>query len=147
MLSWTQLQDAVRAGVEIGSHAVSHRSLDALPETDLRDEVTRSKAILEDRLGVAVDSFAYPYGHHSGLVRRAVANAGYASACAVGYRMCCGGEEWLALSRHIALPGTDGTQLTRLAKGAWTPMSIRRDRLASRVRACLRGQTGRQVGA
>jgi glycosyltransferase involved in cell wall biosynthesis/peptidoglycan/xylan/chitin deacetylase (PgdA/CDA1 family) len=70
--------------VDIGAHTVTHPALAALPAALQRDEVTQSKAHLEELLGRPVSWFAYPFGSSGtyteesvGLVRQ----AGFAAAC------------------------------------------------------------------
>jgi len=104
MLTWSQIREAAAEGVEIGGHSHSHPQLDQLPGTALAEELTRSKDLLEQRLGRPVAAMAYPYGYSSRRVRRAVAAAGYRSACAVANRLPRGGrgargENVLALPR------------------------------------------------
>jgi polysaccharide deacetylase family protein (PEP-CTERM system associated) len=48
------------AGHEIGSHALYHRRLWNLPEAQGREEIQRSKALLEDASGTAVVGFRAP---------------------------------------------------------------------------------------
>jgi peptidoglycan/xylan/chitin deacetylase (PgdA/CDA1 family) len=61
-LTWTELRAVRHAGVAIGSHAWSHRSLGRLPAALVRDEVRRARNTLEQQLGEAVTTFAYPFG-------------------------------------------------------------------------------------
>lgn len=69
------------AGIECGAHSHSHPQLDRLASPrDLADEVRRPRCTLEDLLNQPVTTFAYPFGYHSGAVRRAVADAGYLGA-------------------------------------------------------------------
>ena len=58
-------------------YAHTHPELDHLPVAELTGQVRDPKTLMEDRLGVAVTSFAYPYGHYDRRVREAVAAAGY----------------------------------------------------------------------
>lgn len=78
--------DAVRAldaaGVEIGSHTMSHANLPALSDHDLQTEIVEAKARLEDVLGKPVHGFSYPYGAWDARVRDAVVAAGYRYATA-----------------------------------------------------------------
>jgi peptidoglycan/xylan/chitin deacetylase (PgdA/CDA1 family) len=60
-LSWSQVKELAKAGVEFGSHTVNHPQLHGLPEQILREEVYRSKQEIEERLGRAISSFCYPY--------------------------------------------------------------------------------------
>lgn len=62
LLSWGELGELNRAGWEIGAHSRTHPDLTRLDDHRLADEILNSKAILEDRLGQEVTSFAYPMG-------------------------------------------------------------------------------------
>jgi hypothetical protein len=55
--------------------------------------------LLEDYLGQEVSSFAYPHGYHSTAIKRLVREAGYTSACAVGYAMSSATTDTFALER------------------------------------------------
>jgi peptidoglycan/xylan/chitin deacetylase (PgdA/CDA1 family) len=62
-LSWSQLNEMVSTGLlSIGSHSCSHVDLRSLSRKNALDELTRSRRILEDRLGQKVNSFCYPRG-------------------------------------------------------------------------------------
>ena len=104
-LRWTELAELSRGGVEIGSHAVSHRPLDVLPLAEVTRELVDSKKALADRLGVPVVSFSYPHGYSSGPVRRAVRDAGYTDACVVGRRIARSTDDVVALPRLHVRPG------------------------------------------
>jgi peptidoglycan/xylan/chitin deacetylase (PgdA/CDA1 family) len=82
-LRWDQLAGIEAAGVELGAHTSTHRQLDLLPKSEIRAELERSKGDLEDALGHAVASFAYPHGHANRRVRALTRAAGFSSACAV----------------------------------------------------------------
>jgi peptidoglycan/xylan/chitin deacetylase (PgdA/CDA1 family) len=62
--SWVELKEMVDSGhVVIASHTQSHCSVPALKMlSDKFLEVVDSKKILEQRLGVTVEHFVYPYG-------------------------------------------------------------------------------------
>ena len=64
-----QIKELAQAGMEIGSHSVSHRFLSNLSETDLRDELSNSKKSLEHASGEEVLSLALPGGRGSKMVR------------------------------------------------------------------------------
>jgi len=69
---------------EIGSHAVTHPILSAIPFQLQREEIARSKSALESLLNRPVTNFAYPYGGKDTFTDetvRAVREAGYRSAC------------------------------------------------------------------
>ena len=61
-LTWSQLEEAVTTGlVTVGSHTHSHMSLSGAAESEAEDEMSRSRDLIEDRLGVPCRHFAYPY--------------------------------------------------------------------------------------
>jgi peptidoglycan/xylan/chitin deacetylase (PgdA/CDA1 family) len=62
MLGWPQIREMARAGISFGAHSMSHPDLRKLSDQDVAREILGSKEVLEDRLGQAVASFAYPFG-------------------------------------------------------------------------------------
>ena len=99
MLTWDQLLEINKCGIEIGAHSHSHHQLDILPLSLARDEIVRCKRLLEDKLSQEVLSFAYQHGYHSAAIQRLVREAGYTSACAVKYEMSTETTDAFALAR------------------------------------------------
>ena len=60
-LSWPQVRELHRAGVQFGSHTASHPQLYATAEASQEEELRRSKLEIEAHLGQVVDAFSYPY--------------------------------------------------------------------------------------
>jgi peptidoglycan/xylan/chitin deacetylase (PgdA/CDA1 family) len=60
-MTWPQVEELHRHGIEFGSHSVSHPKLWDLSWMQIATELRDSKREIEDKLGVAVPSFAYPY--------------------------------------------------------------------------------------
>jgi peptidoglycan/xylan/chitin deacetylase (PgdA/CDA1 family) len=71
------------AGIEIGSHSLTHRLLTETGAGDLADEVGRSRGILRELTGRDVTGFCYPYGGAGDREVAAARAAGYDYACAV----------------------------------------------------------------
>jgi peptidoglycan/xylan/chitin deacetylase (PgdA/CDA1 family) len=82
LMGWAEVREWLAAGMSIGSHALTHHNLTLLPPDALWAEVSLSKTRLEQKLGVAVDSLAYPFNHVGPREMRAVELAGYRAACA-----------------------------------------------------------------
>lgn len=99
MLSWSQIEEAAAAGIEIGAHTEHHPQLDQLSGTALWQELRGSKNLLEDRLGVAVTGLSYPFGYSNQRVRETAAAAGYRYACAVANRYALASDDQFALPR------------------------------------------------
>ncbi|WP_022722502.1 polysaccharide deacetylase family protein [Rhodopseudomonas sp. B29] len=76
-LTWDMIEELDKAGASIGSHGLDHVDLTTCSDRELERELTRSKAILEDRLGRQVPLFAFPYGRFSRRVWEAALRAGY----------------------------------------------------------------------
>ena len=78
--TWDQIVDMSRDAVTIGSHTMHHSYL---PETDdgrLPEEIVRSKAAIEERIGRRVDYLSYPVGGYTPQAQRAAREAGYRAA-------------------------------------------------------------------
>jgi peptidoglycan/xylan/chitin deacetylase (PgdA/CDA1 family) len=116
ILSWTALTEIASCGIEIGTHSSTHPELDHLPVPELTGQVRDPKTLMEDRLGVAVTSFAYPYGHYNRRVREAVAAAGYSGACTMDSWAATADDHPLELPRTAVFDDTDVESLgARLA--------------------------------
>jgi peptidoglycan/xylan/chitin deacetylase (PgdA/CDA1 family) len=120
MLTWDELAEVGRAGVEIGNHSLIHHPLDVLPGDQLRREVLRSHQELEQRLQTAVRSFAYPHGYHSRRVRGVVASTGHDHATEVGRRLHTPRDPRFAIPRLQPTPHHRGADLVAMAQAART---------------------------
>jgi peptidoglycan/xylan/chitin deacetylase (PgdA/CDA1 family) len=67
----------VEAGMELGSHSLSHPDLRQLENGALATELRESKSAVEGMTGSPCLTFAYPYGLYDERVTQAVAEAGY----------------------------------------------------------------------
>jgi peptidoglycan/xylan/chitin deacetylase (PgdA/CDA1 family) len=72
-----QVRQLAEAGVEIGSHGLSHRRMTGLGAEELAVETRRSREVLETVVGGPVTGFCYPYGAVDDAAERSVAAAGY----------------------------------------------------------------------
>lgn len=61
-LSWNDAKRLLEAGMSVGSHGHTHRQLSSLSEDEQRTELVESKRLLEEKLGRAVQTLAYPFG-------------------------------------------------------------------------------------
>lgn len=81
-LTWDQIEEMVKAGMEIGSHTRGHVYLPNYPDFEkVKDEITDSKRVLEEKLGIRIDYFCYPNGGFSEEIKSIVKKAGYQGAC------------------------------------------------------------------
>lgn len=85
-LSWSDLHEVAGNGFTIGSHGKSHTAMDECSPHEAWEELTVSKAALEENLHRPVALYAYPYGAPDRMpdsARTLVREAGY-RAC-LGY--------------------------------------------------------------
>ncbi|MFF4814790.1 polysaccharide deacetylase family protein [Kitasatospora sp. NPDC001309] len=83
LMTALQVREVVAAGLEIGSHGLTHQRLAGLGARDLAAQVAGSRRALEDLTGQEVAGFCYPYGSLDAAAVAAVAGAGYSYGCAV----------------------------------------------------------------
>jgi len=110
LMDASRIRQLRNEGVDFGSHSASHVKLGEQDEARIREEVTRSKAVLEDLLGEEVGHFCYPYGSYDLRAVEAVAAAGYRCATTCVRAPANPGNDPLALPRKAisfgdTLPG------------------------------------------
>lgn len=105
LLSPARIVELRRAGITFGSHTASHVKLAQQSEAVIHDEVSRSKAALEDLLGERVSHFCYPYGSHDLRVVNAVAEAGYLTATTCARAPATPADDPLTLPRKAVAHG------------------------------------------
>jgi peptidoglycan/xylan/chitin deacetylase (PgdA/CDA1 family) len=111
ILSWAGLAEIAGCGIEIGAHSHTHPQMDRLPAAEMARQAAQPKAELEDRLGMPVATFAYPYGRYDRRVRDAVAAAGYRGACTMNSWAATAGSHALELPRTAVLHYMDAEML------------------------------------
>jgi peptidoglycan/xylan/chitin deacetylase (PgdA/CDA1 family) len=111
-LGWRELREMAAAGMEIGSHSLTHPFLHRASPEQIRREFGESKRILEDGLGQAV--------HFASLPRGSAAPGMGAVIKELGYRAFCTSEPGLVSVR------TDPYEVPRIAvKQRTTPTFLR----------------------
>ena len=85
--SWSGLADALSTGlVTIGSHTHTHVLLDRADPTVVAQELDRSRGLIEDRLGVTAEHFAYPKAVPGSPAADALVRERFRSAALAGTR-------------------------------------------------------------
>lgn len=125
-MTWEELAELWDTGMEIASHGRKHINLADADDRDAWGEIARSKEVLEEKLGVSVVSFAYPFGGYRRGIPAMLERAGYTIAAGVGASPVVrpGGRYYL---RRIEVGGEDDLRvfLTRLPwRGAGTPLCM-----------------------
>jgi peptidoglycan/xylan/chitin deacetylase (PgdA/CDA1 family) len=79
-LTWSQIIEMNNSDITIGSHTWSHPVLTKLTDTEILNELIKSKKTIENHIGSQVKCFAYPYGIYNIRVANLVKKAGYEMA-------------------------------------------------------------------
>lgn len=137
-LTWDEVRALVRLGFTVGSHAFDHVDLRTRDDAALRDQLVRSRGVLEDRLGAPVRTLAYPFGGVDARVARAAAEV-YDAAFTTRFARVARGAD-----PHL-LPRLDGWYLRFLARRGSLDAPHVRAYLA--LRAALRHVRAAATGA
>ena len=104
LLTWSDIKEMKKAGMDIGSHTKTHRVLSTLPESELTEELSGSKSVLEYHLGQSVYALSYPVGGENSFSKKVQE---LAKEC--GYTLA------FSYNTGVNLPGkTDSFNLKRL---------------------------------
>ena len=100
-LTWDQLRTLVAAGNDVGTHGHYHLFWDRIDAAALSDEIFGSKTAIEEQLGIAVTTAAYPFGEYTPAVTAAVTNAGYLIARGISHGRVHQVDKLLALDGYF----------------------------------------------
>ena len=102
LMNESQIREWLAAGQGIGSHTRTHPHLTQISTAAAREEITGSKKALEDRFGISIRHFCYPYGDWNASVRELVQEAGYQTACTTKTALNAADTPAFELSRFTA---------------------------------------------
>lgn len=122
LMTWDEVRQMRRAGMDIQSHTRTHRVLQTLDLPQLHSELSGSRADLERELDAPITSISYPVGHRlddDSIIRDALHVAGYK----LGFTNATG--------THRVAAGNDRYDVRRLACEVGTPDALFRARLAA----------------
>lgn len=102
-----QVLEMYNAGWEVGSHSQNHYDLTKLDPDKQRAEIVESRTILEQQLGIPIQTFAYPFGAKDPSALDYAHFAGYIGAMgASGYTPAQG--EWnLFYLQRVEIKGSE----------------------------------------
>jgi len=106
LLSWSDIREMLRGGVQVGAHTRTHPALPTLPARLIEDEVEGSRREIEHQLKVPARVFAYTYGEYDSLSQTMVEQAGFLGSCGTQSGMNTPKTPRYAL-RRIEIYGTD----------------------------------------
>jgi peptidoglycan/xylan/chitin deacetylase (PgdA/CDA1 family) len=131
-LSWDEAAELAHSGMEVGAHGHRHLEMDLCGLAAARDELRRSKELLEARIGCPVTTFAYPYGYSTREVRTEAAAAGYEAACGVKHALSSGEDDPFALARLRVTRRTSADTLRGWLAGEGVRVAPCSERLVTR---------------
>ena len=98
-LNQAEIMEMKQAGMNFGSHTLTHVDLTQVDATQAAREIYASKIILERITGAPVTDFCYPGGFVNATVENIVANSGYATATTTVNTVNAGSIDPLRLNR------------------------------------------------
>jgi peptidoglycan/xylan/chitin deacetylase (PgdA/CDA1 family) len=122
-MTWEQLAEMKASGlVDIQSHTFWHpnfkidkkRLAPAAYDKFVQDQLVKSKAVLDQRLGLKVDLLAWPFGIYDDELTKAASEAGYAAAFSIDRRPVTRAEKIMTLPRFIVTDADRGDRFERL---------------------------------
>ena len=113
-MSVDQVLEMYKAGWEVGSHSMNHLDLTKLNNEKLHSEIIGSREFLEQKLGIPILTFAYPFGFKNESALDYVKFAGYIGAMgASGYTPAQGSWNLYYLQRVEIKGSEDAKTFTR----------------------------------
>ena len=79
-LSWDEIKEMKEAGISFGSHTIEHPRLTQVSADKAREEMLKSKEIIENELKIPCRFFCYPYGDLNDEVKNITRECGYTAA-------------------------------------------------------------------
>lgn len=123
--SWDELQSAAAHPlISIGAHSMTHRNLRLLDDATVSDELTDSREAIEQRLGVEVRHFAYPFGGSNAVgtrVLRIGAKSGFQTLATTDPRNLRAGDDVYSLPRICPSGNQESMTLVKAMLNGWVP--------------------------
>jgi len=117
MMGWGDLQALLAAGMEIGSHGLSHKLLAGRPEADLLRELAESKRRLEEELGTEISFFSLPRGYLPPSLPALARRAGYRGLCTSRAGANAPGADAYRWRRYPVRTGMTAVDLQAIVQG------------------------------
>jgi len=139
---WRELREMTAAGMEIGSHSLTHPFLDRLDNAGLRREFGTSKAMIEERLGIAVRSASLPFGWPTPLLEPVLRELGYRAFCTSRPGWWHPGDRPLSIPRVTAYHGMPVEEFASIANAE--PRALWRLQLLETAKGAVKACVGRR---
>jgi|SRR4051812_11565683 peptidoglycan/xylan/chitin deacetylase (PgdA/CDA1 family) len=127
------LREISDAGHEVQGHGLTHLLLTHATDAQLEEELARSKQLLEDATGRAVDALSMPGGRWDARVLRACAQAGYKRVfTSEAWSETYEAEGVQVLGRMMMRRTTTAEELLRMMNLSPLELAVRRGRYAAK---------------
>jgi peptidoglycan/xylan/chitin deacetylase (PgdA/CDA1 family) len=118
LLAWDEVRSAAAECIlSFQAHTCSHPRLTQIPREQVRQEMTRSKHIIEERLGKPCRHIAYPYGDFNDEVRDVAQESGFRTACSTRWGHNRQGGDLFSLYRIGVRNGDSLSDFKRILGG------------------------------
>jgi peptidoglycan/xylan/chitin deacetylase (PgdA/CDA1 family) len=138
-VTWAQLREMVAAGMEVGSHSLTHPFLPQLDRAGLEREFGVSKAILEERLGAPVRAASLPRGWPPPTLEPVLEALGYRVFCTSRVAWWHPGDQPLAMPRVAVRHGMGVEEFSAIlnaeTRSLWRQQALEAAKNAAK--ACL----------
>lgn len=98
LMDWNAIKELSNHNIEFAAHSSTHPDLTQISLSEAERELVQSKSTIEERLGVEVMDFAYPYGRFDLPVKR-LAQKHFRTACSTILGKAQNGDDLFALKR------------------------------------------------
>ena len=123
VMSWPQARELKQAGVDVGSHGLTHIALAPQSPERIRHEIAAARDLLQQRIGDHSPHFSYPYGRTvsiSPTTQGVLEEAGYQCALTLEADVVhCPGADPMQLPRLIV-----SSRVGRVLVGLWQRFNV-----------------------
>lgn len=98
LMDWSAIKELSNHNIEFASHSQTHPDLTQISAREVERELVQSKSTIEERLGIEVTDFAYPYGKYNSPVRQ-LAKKHFTTACTTRLGKARNGDDLFSLKR------------------------------------------------
>ena len=118
-LSWSDIKWLIKEGHVIGAHTKTHPDLAKLKQSDVDIEINQSADIIEEKIGISIKHFSYPFGNISSVNKQCIKLA--SQRFDMAFSNIRGGlnesKNNHFLFRHNLVPGTPSWKIKAITNG------------------------------
>ncbi len=121
IMTWDQVREMSSHGITFGSHTVTHPILTKLQTNQIEKELRISKDMIEQKLGIPCELFAFPNGEFDTQSTELLRMLGYRSACTQVYGSNRSHSDYFSLKR-IGIGNINSYVLAAKLSGILSPI-------------------------